>query len=86
MQVSIEATSALERKITVSLPEDKISDAVSNKLKEISRTTKIKGFRPGKVPIGIVQKKFGSQVRYEVVSDLVQSSFYEAISLSLKKK
>ncbi len=80
MQVSIEATSALERKITVSLPEDKISDAVSNKLKEISRTTKIKGFRPGKVPIGIVQKKFGSQVRYEVVSDLVQSSFYEAIS------
>ncbi len=80
MQVSIEATSALERKITVSLPEDKITDAVSNKLKEISRTTKIKGFRPGKVPLGIVQKKFGSQVRYEVVSDLVQSSFYEAIS------
>ncbi len=80
MQVSIEATSGLERKITVSLPEDKITDAVSNKLKELSRTTKIKGFRPGKVPMGIVQKKFGSQVRYEVVADLVQSSFYEAIS------
>ncbi len=80
MQVSIEATSGLERKITVSLPEDKIINAVSNKLKEISRTTKIKGFRPGKVPMGIVQKKFGSQVRYEVVADLVQSSFYEAIS------
>ena len=80
MQVSIEATSGLERKLTVSLPEDKITDAVSNKLKEISRTTKIKGFRPGKVPLGVVQKKYGPQVRNEVVADLVQSSFYEAIS------
>jgi len=79
MQVSIETTSGLERKLTVSLPEDKITDAVSVKLKEISRTTKIKGFRPGKVPLGIVQKKFGPQVRNEVVADLVQSSFYEAI-------
>jgi len=80
MQVSIETTSGLERKITVSLPEDKITDAVSNKLKELSRTTKIKGFRPGKVPMGVVQKRFGPQVRYEVVADLVQSSFYEAIT------
>jgi trigger factor len=80
MQVSIETTSGLERKLTVSLPEDRISDAVSNKLKEISRTTKIKGFRPGKVPFGVVQKKFGPQVRNEVVADLVQSSFYEAIT------
>ncbi len=80
MQVSIETTSGLERKLTVSLPEDRISDAVSNKLKELSRTTKIKGFRPGKVPLGVVQKKFGPQVRYEVVADLVQSSFYEAIT------
>ncbi|MFV1982480.1 MAG: trigger factor [Thiohalomonadales bacterium] len=80
MQVSIETTSGLERKLTVSLPEEKITAAVSSKLKELSRTTKLKGFRPGKVPIGVVQKRFGSQVRYEVVSDLVQSSFHEAIS------
>lgn len=79
MQVSVESTNSLERRLTIILAEDRISNAVDSRLKDLSRRVKIKGFRPGKVPMRVIQRQYGKQVRSEVVNDLVQSSFYEAI-------
>jgi len=79
MQVSVENTGPLERKIRIEVPEDKIASAVQTRLQSISRTSKIQGFRPGKAPIKVVEKHYGSRVRQEVIGEVVQSSFYEAL-------
>jgi trigger factor len=79
MQVSVENTGPLERKVRVEVPEDKIASAVQSRLQSISRTSKIQGFRPGKAPIKVVEKHYGSRVRQEVIGEVVQSSFYEAL-------
>jgi trigger factor len=80
MQVSIETTGALERRMEVSVPRERIEQAIDERLKRVSRTAKLKGFRPGKVPLKVVKQQFGAQVRQEVLSDLMQSSFAEAVS------
>ncbi len=80
MQVSVENTGALGRKVRVEVPEDRVSSEVSNRLQKMTKTTKVQGFRPGKVPLKIVQGRYGLQVRKEVVGELVQSSLYEAIT------
>ena len=80
MQVSVETTGALERRIEVSVPRERIDQAVDERLKRVSRTAKLKGFRPGKVPLKVVKQQFGAQVRQEVLSDLMQSSFAEAVT------
>jgi len=80
MQVSIETTSALERRMEVSVPRERIEQAIDERLKRVSRTAKLKGFRPGKVPLKVVKQQFGAQVRQEVLSDLMQTSFAEAVS------
>lgn len=66
--------------MTVSVPEDRIADQVKDRLKELVRTVKIDGFRPGKVPFGVVQKRFGSRVREEVIGEVLRTSFSEALS------
>ena len=80
MQVSVETTGALERRIEVSVPRERIDQAIDERLKRVSRTAKMKGFRPGKVPYKVVKQQFGAQVRQEVLSDLMQSSFAEAVT------
>jgi len=80
MQVSIETTGALERRMEVSVPRERIEQAIDERLKRVSRTAKLKGFRPGKVPLKVVKQQFGAQVRQEVLSDLMQTSFAEAVS------
>ena len=79
MQVSVESTSELGRKMTVHVPEEKIQGEVSTRLKNLAGKVKVDGFRPGKVPPAVIQKRYGQGVREEVLSDLIQSSFYEAI-------
>jgi trigger factor len=64
----------------VSVPRERIEQAIDERLKRVSRTAKLKGFRPGKVPLKVVKQQFGAQVRQEVLSDLMQSSFAEAVS------
>ena len=66
MQVSIETTGALERRMEVSVPRERIEQAIDERLKRVSRTAKLKGFRPGKVPFKVVKQQFGAQVRQEV--------------------
>ena len=80
MQVSVEELNTLERRVRVEIPEDRIASQVEDRLKNLSRTTKIDGFRPGKVPLKLVQKRYGDQVRAEVVGETLRSSFYEALT------
>ncbi len=80
MQVSVETTSGLERRLTVAIEEARIAQAVESKLKEMAHTVKIKGFRPGKVPLKVVKQQYGGQVREDVVNEVLQSTFYEALS------
>ncbi len=80
MQVSVEATGTLERKITVEIPAASIESEVNKRLQQLARTTRVKGFRPGKVPMKIVVQRYGQEVKSEVLGDLVQSSFYQAVA------
>lgn len=79
MQVSVESTGALERRMEVQVPAVEIDKAVDERLQKLSRTVRLKGFRPGKVPVKVVRQQFGQQVRQEVLGDVVQSSFAEAV-------
>jgi trigger factor len=79
MQVSIETLDGLERRMTVQVPSERVSEAVEKKLRELSKTVRIDGFRPGKVPLKVVQQKFGGHVRQEVIGDVIESSYQEAL-------
>jgi trigger factor len=80
MQVSVESTGALERRMEVQVPAERIEKAVDERLQKLSRTIRLKGFRPGKVPVKVVRQQFGQQVRQEVLGDVVQSTFAEAVT------
>lgn len=79
MQVSLENTANLERRLTVSLPADRLEGVVGNRLREIARTASIKGFRKGKVPARVIEQRFGPQVRNEAYGELIRDSFGEAV-------
>ena len=80
MQVSVESPTTLERRLTVVVEENKIDQAVQAKLKNLSKSVSLKGFRAGKVPMNVVKQRYGVQVRQEVLQDVIQSTFYEAIT------
>ena len=79
MQSNIENLGALERRLSVSVPHETIETEMENRLKRLARTAKIPGFRPGKVPMKIVLQQYGPQVRQEVLGDVLQQSFSEAV-------
>ncbi|MBD2859680.1 trigger factor [Spongiibacter sp. KMU-158] len=79
MQVSVETTSGLERRLTVGVPAERVDSAVDARLKEAARTVKLDGFRPGKVPMKVVRQRFGQSVRMEILGDVMNQAFYEAI-------
>lgn len=79
MQVSVETTSGLERRMTVTVPKENIDGEVEKRLKELAGRVKIDGFRPGKVPFSVVRKKFAGSVSQEVMGEVMQNSFYEAV-------
>ena len=79
MQVSVEKTSELSRKMTVSLPEDMVQEKMEARYKSLAREVKIDGFRPGKVPVRVVKKMYSDRVRGEVTGDLIQSTYYKAL-------
>ncbi len=79
MQVNVETTGTLGRRLTISLPAAKVEEEINSRFQKLSRQVKLPGFRPGKVPKNIVEKKFGGQVLQEVVGDLIQSSYSEAL-------
>jgi len=79
MQVSVENVGRLERKLTVRIPAGEFDTRVSSRLTEMSRSTRLKGFRPGKVPVKVIEQRFGAQIRGEAMSELVRTSFQQAV-------
>jgi trigger factor len=79
MQVSVETTQGLERRITITVPAESVDKAVKSRLQQLAKTQRINGFRPGKVPASVIKKRFGSAVRQEVSGDVMQQHFYQAI-------
>ena len=79
MQVSVESTGNLERRINFSLPAEQLESSISGRLREIARTARIKGFRPGKVPARVIEQRFGEQVKAEVMGGLVRQTLDSAI-------
>lgn len=79
MQVSVEKTSELKRKMTVSVPEEVLQEKMEARFKSMAREIKLDGFRPGKVPVKVVKKQFGDRVRGEISGDLIQSTYFDAL-------
>ncbi len=79
MQHTLSTGNGLERRIEVAIPHTKVSGQVERRLRELSRTASLKGFRPGKVPLPVIKQQFGSQVHGDTVSELIRESFNEAI-------
>ena len=80
MQVSVETTEGLERKLTIAIPGDRVDTAVNARLQEAAQTIRLNGFRQGKVPLKVVKNKFGKGVRHEVVGELMNQTYFEAIA------
>lgn len=85
MQVSVETTSGLERRLTVGVPADVVDGEVNKRLQETAKTVRINGFRQGKVPLKIVRQRFGRGVREEVLGDTINRSFQKAVQESALK-
>ena len=79
MQVTVESTGALERRMRVELPGERIEQEINSRLKTVGRTAKLKGFRPGKVPPRVVKQRYGKAIREEVLSELMQKSYTDAV-------
>jgi trigger factor len=79
MQVSVEAGEGLERRMTVELPAEQIEEAVTKRLKQIGKTARMDGFRPGKVPLNMLRRRYGGQLLQEVYGEIIESSYREAV-------
>ena len=79
MQVSVEETSELGRKLTITIPTDKVEKEVNQRLNSLKGRAKIDGFRPGKVPMNVVRQRYGAQVNQEVMADEMQASYRDAV-------
>lgn len=79
MQANVENLGQLQRRLNVAVPLDKIDSEVESRLKHLTRTVKLHGFRPGKVPLKVIAQQYGAQVRQEVLGDALQKSFSEAV-------
>ena len=79
MQVTVETTAGLERKMRVVVPSERVEVLVTEKIKQTAKQAKINGFRPGKVPLREVKRRFGAGIRQEVSSEMIQSTYGEAL-------
>ena len=79
MQVSVETTQGLERRITITVPSENVETEVKKRLQQLSKTQRIDGFRAGKVPVSVINKRFGPAVRQEVAGEVMQRNYIEAI-------
>ncbi|HEB98111.1 MAG TPA: trigger factor [Thiotrichales bacterium] len=79
MQVSVETTNGLERRMTIQLPAERVDQEIDSRLKSLARSVRLDGFRPGKVPLRVVRQRYGKQIEEEVAGELMNSSFQEAL-------
>ncbi|MEP6634238.1 MAG: trigger factor [Luteimonas sp.] len=78
-RASVESVGNLERRMTFRLPTDRLETQVGGRLREIGRTVRIKGFRPGKIPAKVIEQRFGQQVRAEILDGMLREGFDEAV-------
>lgn len=79
MHISIETTSGLERRLTISVPSETFEAEISSRLGNAASRMRLPGYRPGKVPLKEVRRRFGQAVRVEVAGELMQSTFVDAV-------
>jgi len=79
MQVSVEQSGNIERKMTISVPAERVDSEINRQLQRLSKQVKVPGFRPGKVPMKIMRSRYLGQVTQDVIGDLIQSSYQEAL-------
>lgn len=79
MHVSVESTSTLGRKMKVEVPAERVEEEIAKRLQSMTRTVRVHGFRPGKVPLKVVRQRFGEQVKRDVMGELLQKTFLEAL-------
>ncbi|MEO5629218.1 MAG: trigger factor [Thermomonas sp.] len=79
MQVSVESVGNLERRVILSLPAEDVDSQVGGRLREMARTARLKGFRPGKVPTKVMEQRYGSQVRAEILDGLLREGMDQAV-------
>ncbi|SDY88176.1 trigger factor [Nitrosomonas sp. Nm33] len=79
MQSNVENPNPLERNLDISISQEKIQVELDDRLKRLAGKVKIQGFRPGKVPLKIVAQQFGAQLRQEVLGEILQKHFQEAV-------
>jgi trigger factor len=79
MQVSVENLGKLGRKLTVSVPTERLDANVRARLRELGQSVRLKGFRPGKVPAKVIEQRYGRQVRSEAMGELIRETFNEAV-------
>lgn len=79
MQVSVDTAEGLKRSLKIAVPAQKVEQEVQSRLQDLARTVRMSGFRPGKIPYKVVEKRYGGRVRQEVLGEVLQSSFQEAV-------
>ena len=79
LQISLENSEGLKRTLRVEVPAEQISSEVTKRLKQVAKTAKLKGFRKGKVPMQVIRQNYGDSVKNEVIGDVMQSSYAEAL-------
>lgn len=79
MQVSVETTSGLERRLTIAIPADQIQSEVDKRIQDVAPKVQLNGFRQGKVPFKVVRQRYGAGIRQEVLGEMMSSSFQEAV-------
>jgi trigger factor len=80
MQVSVETTSPIERRMTIGVPAEKVDQEVAQRLQKTAKTIRINGFRQGKVPVNVVKKRYGQSVRQEVIGEVMRDAYVEALT------
>ncbi len=79
MQVTVEESGVIERKLTISVPSEEVTQEIEKRLRDVAKNARIPGFRPGKAPKNVIQKRYSNQVSNEVVSDKINASYQEAL-------
>lgn len=80
MQVTVETVSSLERRVHVVVPAERVAQDVQSRLVKTAKTIRMDGFRPGKVPLSLVQKRYGAAIRQEAVGEIIRDTFFEAVT------
>ena len=79
MQVSVETIGTLGRRLKVAVPADQVEKEFNDRLQRLSKQVKLPGFRPGKVPLKMVEAQYGGRLMDEIAGDLIQTTMHEAI-------